>query len=329
MWYHVVEAELVELWCLIVLCLACLVVKATGSASRDLQVNLVVLRQWSAPPETWTKGGRKNDETNVIDCHFNVINDHDFTLQYIFLHLLWSLRNVGSNLAPDTANGSSAMLIFQAIGVLLCRSGIHSAEWTASNGDPIIIRQLQDDDCTTWTPDATAGCGVLPAVDMFPQDLLGAELVFKFMVPSASVRSTVSWSSTTQHPFALRWRRWSCELWSFFCSAGALPPSLVKEHIPSALLNATGRTCYEENQIQKCSEVKSNMQSAFQFPAGLSSIFCCKDCLRCQACREGFNDFCKQGAASSDQEPSHHPRPESDKVQVDHPRNVEALDWKK
>ena len=76
MWYHVVEAELVERWCLIVLCLACLVVKATGSGSRDLQVNLVFLRQWSAPPETWTKGGPKNDETSVIDCHFNVINNH-------------------------------------------------------------------------------------------------------------------------------------------------------------------------------------------------------------------------------------------------------------
>lgn len=87
-----------------------------------------------------------------------------------------------------------------------------------------------------------------------------------------------------------------------------------------------GALAMRKNQIQKCSEVKSNMQSAFQFPAGLSSIFCCKDCLQCQARREGFNDSCKQGAASSDQEPSHHLRPESDKVQVDHPRNVEALD---
>lgn len=77
MWYHVVEAGLVERWCLIVWCLACLVVKATGSASRDLQVNLVVLRQWSAPPETWIMdGGPKNEETNVIACDFNVINNH-------------------------------------------------------------------------------------------------------------------------------------------------------------------------------------------------------------------------------------------------------------
>lgn len=42
-----------------------------GSAGKSCRPSTMVSSTW-----TWTKGGWKNDETNVTDCHFNVINNH-------------------------------------------------------------------------------------------------------------------------------------------------------------------------------------------------------------------------------------------------------------
>ena len=92
-----------------------------------------------------------------------------------------------------------------------------------------------------------------------------------------------------------------------------------------------------KNQIQKCSEVKNTCKVYFNFQLGCPQFSDAKIVYNARLAGSAsvviiyvnltfFSDFCKQGAASSDQEPSHHPRRESDKVQVDQPRNVEALD---